>query len=186
MFWSMRRPSVFLLVKHVVVFVVVVEMFRKLYYQHRERYIYIERVPFWLSQDHIVRILALCAYNLQRFIELQDSSGLVLSDEESEEAANCLQTHLRLYAVLADYYFKRRIMMFKIRCKSHYLWHTASEVRLWKLNQNLWHTFQEESFLGKLKAIGVKCHGRSCSLRMFQRYFLCLAIFLQDFRKMES
>lgn len=77
-------------------------------------------------------------------------------------------------------------MMFKIRCKSHYMWHVAFEVGVLKINPNLFHTFQEESFLGKIKQIGVKCHGRSCCHRLFQRYFLCLALFLEECRKAET
>lgn len=137
------------------------------------------------NKDHILNVLAVCAYNLQRFIEIHDAGGLVLDEDEADEAAICLQTHLRTYAVLADHFYKLRLMMFKIRCKSHYLWHVSLEVRAYRINQNLFHTFQEESFLGKIKAIGVRCHGRTCSHRLYQRYFLCLAVFLEDHRNME-
>ena len=75
--------------------------------------------------------------------------------------------------------------MYKIRCKSHYLYHVSQEVEAWKINQTLFHTFQEESFLGKLKAIGVRCHGRSTTARLYQRYFLCLAVYFEESRKRE-
>lgn len=130
--------------------------------------------------------LAVCVYHLQRFFEILDAGGLVLADCEAQEAAQCLQVHLKTYGVLSDHFFKRRIMMFKIRCKSHYLWHVAFEVEVLKINPNLFHTFQEESFLGKIKQIGVKCHGRSCCHRLLQRYFLCLALFLEECRKAET
>lgn len=138
-----------------------------------------------LCKDRILNILAVCAYHLQRFIELLDTAGLILNEDEAAEASRCLQIHLKSYAVLAEHYFKLRIMMYKIRCKSHYLEHVALEVKVCRVNQNLFHTFQEESFLGKIKAIGVRCHGRSCSHRLFQRYFLCLAIFLEEYRKVD-
>ena len=133
-----------------------------------------------------MNILAICAYHLQRCTEIQDGAGLVLTTNEADEASHNLQVHLRTYAVLADHFYKLRIMMFKIRCKSHYLWHTSVEIKLWRLNQNLFHTFQEESFLGKLKAIGTKCHGRSCCHRLYQRYFLCLAVYLEECRKVDG
>ena len=136
-------------------------------------------------KDRILNILAVCAYHLQRFIEVLDTAGLVLDEDEATEASSCLQIHLKSYAVLAEHYFKLRIMMYKIRCKSHYLDHVALEVKVCRVNQNLFHTFQEESFLGKIKAIGVRCHGRSCTHRLFQRYFLCLAIFLEEYRKVD-
>lgn len=140
----------------------------------------------WLAtQDRIVNLLAVTAYNLQRFVEIMDGSGLVLNNDEAEEASSCLQIHLKTYAVLADHFFQRRIMMYKIRCKSHYMWHAAVEVGVFKINQNLFHTFQEESFLGKVKAIAVRCHGRTCCHRLYQRYFLVLALFLEECRKGE-
>lgn len=139
----------------------------------------------FLNQDRIVNILALCAYHLQHFIEINDNAGLILSNQEAKAAASSLQTHLRTYALLAQHFYDRRIMLYKIRPKSHYLWHTASELGLWKINVNLFHTFQEESFLGKLKCIAVRCHGKAFSQRVYQRYFLCLAIFMEDFRKMD-
>ena len=136
-------------------------------------------------KDRIANLLAVTAYNLQRFVEIMDGSGLVLNDDEAEEASSCLQIHLKTYAVLADHFFQRRIMMYKMRCKNHYMWHVAVEVGLFKLNQNLFHTFQEESFLGKIKAIGIRCHGRTCCHRLYQRYFLVLALFLEECRKAE-
>ena len=138
-----------------------------------------------VCKDRLVNILALCVYSLQRFIEIQDCAGLVLDEAEAKESATNLRIHLRTYAVLADHYFKQRVMMYKIRCKSHYLFHVSEEVELWKLNQNLFHTFQEESFLGKIKSIGVRCHGRSTTARLFQRYFLCLAVYFEESRKRE-
>lgn len=134
-------------------------------------------------KDRLVNILAHCVYNLQRFLEIQDFAGLVLDESEARESAMSLRMHLRTYAILADHYYKNRIMMYKIRCKTHYLFHVSEEVEFWKLNQNMFHTFQEESFLGKIKAIGVRCHGRSCTARLFQRYFLCLAVYFQEHRK---
>ena len=75
--------------------------------------------------------------------------------------------------------------MYKIRCKSHYLYHVFSRGGGLENKQTLFHTFQEESFLGKLKAIGVRCHGRSTTARLYQRYFLCLAVYFEESRKRE-
>ena len=74
-------------------------------------------------------------------------------------------------------------MLFTIRCKTHYNHHIAEDVKKHRLNPAVYHTFQEESFLGKLKHIAVKCHGKTCTKRVFQRYLLCIAIFLEEFDK---
>lgn len=71
-------------------------------------------------------------------------------------------------------------MLFKVRCKTHYNFHIAQDIKNYQLNAALFHTFQEESFLGKLKCIAVRCHGKTCTKRLFQRYLLCLAVFLED------
>ena len=78
-----------------------------------------------VCKDRLVNILALCVYSLQRFIEIQDSAGLVLDEAEAKESATNLRIHLHTYAVLADHYFKKRVLMYKIRCKSHYLYHIS-------------------------------------------------------------
>lgn len=139
----------------------------------------------WASQDEVLNMLAVTTYNLHRTIEIFDRGGLVLTHDEAKEASHCLGTHLTAYAWMADHYYQRRVMWYKIRCKGHYLWHVAWEVSKYRLNQNLFHTFQEESFLGKIKAVATMCHGRSWFGRVYQRYFLALAVFLHEYKMME-
>ena len=69
-------------------------------------------------------------------------------------------------------------MLFKLRCKTHYNLHIAEDVKNHRLNPAVYHTFQEEAFLGKLKNIAIRCHGKTCAKRVFERYLLCTAIFL--------
>lgn len=130
-------------------------------------------------------MLALTTYSLQRTIEIYDHSGLVLTRSQAEEAASCMRTHLESYSYLAWVYWTRRELCYKIRCKSHYLFHVADETRDFWLNQNLYHTFAEESWLGKLKAVAQQCHGRSVGGRVYQQYFLALAMILHDYKKLE-
>ena len=139
----------------------------------------------WLSKDDVLNMLALTTYSLQRATEIFDQADLVLTDAEALEASQCLSTHLEAYAWLADHYYQRRLMMYKIRCKSHYMWHVSWEVARYKLNQNLFHTFQEESWLGKFKTVAAKCHGRTWFARVYQRYFLALAIYFHEYKQLE-
>ena len=115
-----------------------------------------------------------------------DGSGLVFTDEEAAEASNCLELHLKSYMWLAVYFYERRVMYFKVRCKTHYLFHVVVEIRMWKLNPTIWENFEEESFLGKLKRIAIRCHGGTCTQRVFSRYLLCLAMALREFQKTAS
>ena len=54
---------------------------------------------------------------------------------------------------------------------------------LWRLNQFLFQTMDEESFLGKLKNIFTACHGKTANRRMYSRYLLVLAMLLEDHRR---
>ena len=139
-----------------------------------------------ISQDAVANVLATSVYGLQRVIEIMDGSGLVLTDEEAAEASNSLELHLKSYMWLAVFFYERRVMYFKVRCKTHYLFHVAVEIRLWKLNPTIWENFEEEAFLGKLKRIAIRCHGGTCTQRMFFRYLLCLAMALREFQKTAS
>ena len=74
------------------------------------------------------------------------------------------------------------LLLFKLRPKTHYLYHMALELPKTRLNFNIFHTFTEESFLGKVKAIALRTHGKTMSQRTFQRYLLYMAIFLRQNR----
>ena len=148
---------------------------------------YVDSILVWFVvqlQDPVLNLLAATCYAMQRSIEIQDFAGLVLTDEEADEAAQCLHLYLRAYAELAGYYFARGKLMYKMRHKYHYMTHVEVDIRVYKINQRAFHTFDEESFLGKLKAIGIRCHGRTVSFRIFQRYLLAWAVCLQEHRKL--
>ena len=116
----------------------------------------------------MVNILAACAYNLQRVIELIDQGSLVFSEAEASEASSCLRLHLTSFWWLAAYYHQRRELLFKLRCKSHYLWHTADEIERFRVNPLVFQCVGEEAFLGKVKNILIRCHGATCTIN-----FLC-------------
>ncbi|CAJ1430526.1 unnamed protein product [Effrenium voratum] len=130
--------------------------------------------------DHLLTVMAACCFGLGRFVEVLDHAGLVLSTSESSEASRCLFLFLRSYQFLALHFQQQRLLVFKMRPKHHYLWHTACEIREYKINQRMFHTWDDESFLGKLKYIARHCHGRTMSRRLFDRYLLAFGVFLKN------
>ena len=134
-------------------------------------------------KDLRLNVLATCVWALQRTIEIMDAGSLILSEEDAGEAGRCLKLHVRCFGWLALYSADHGESFFKVRPKSHYLLHVASQLELWRINQKLFHTMEEESFLGKLKAIACKAHGRTLSQRIIQRYLLCLALFVEQSRR---
>lgn len=73
-----------------------------------------------------------------------------------------------------------------MRPKIHYLYHQAEQIRTWKLNLCTFANWDEESFLGKVKAIGVACHGRTFLSRIYERYIICLALLVQNHKRLEA
>ena len=97
-----------------------------------------------------------------------------------KELCSLLQLHLQTTAYLAGHAWARKLMCFKLRPKSHYLWHLAVGTRRYRLNPRLFHTWDDESFLGKMKGVARRCHGRAVERRVLQRYVVNLAGALDD------
>lgn len=150
---------------------------------------------FWLTMksqqvanervnDPQLQVLAACCFGLQRSLELQQQSGLVMSTNDAKEASTCLYSFVTCFAWLALSCCDSDLRLFKCKPKLHYLMHTAEDLGVWKLNQlKLFATFSEESFLGRLKSISVQVHGKTLTLRVFQRYILSIAVSLHQFKK---
>ena len=112
-----------------------------------------------------------------------DHSPLVMSKSDASETAQSLQMHLLCYGWLSAYFDEQRKMMFRFRPKHHYLFHQALQTNEWQLNQGMFHTWDQESFLGKLKQICVRCHGGTATVRVFERYLLTMAMMFEQHRR---
>lgn len=139
----------------------------------------------WLSnpKDEALQVLAYAAWNLNRVVEVWDSGALVLSRRDAKIASQGLHNHLRAYQKLAVSHGVAGAFLFRMIPKHHYLWHTAYQTRQWRLNPAMFHNFEEESWLGRCKRVAVQCHGATMSHRIFQRYLICLALYLEDHRR---
>ena len=129
-------------------------------------------------KDRVLQVLATCCYSLQRAITLLDSSGILLDEDTAHEASKMLCLHVKSYVWLAVYFFKKHQLLFRIRPKHHYLLHKAVQIRTWKINMKVFSTWDEEAFLGKIKAIACACHGKTLTQRLYERYILVLALTL--------
>lgn len=58
-------------------------------------------------QDPLLRVLAACAFGLQRSCEVMDLAGAVLTEMEAGEVHECLSVHLRAYFWLAAFFYQR-------------------------------------------------------------------------------
>ena len=138
------------------------------------------------AEDPVVQVLATSAYSLQRTICIMDNSGLILSEADAKEASSMLLLHCKTYCWLSARFFRDRVLLFRIRPKLHYIVHQAWQVKELKLNLSGFTTFEEESFLGKIKGIICACHGSTCYVRFYQRYLLCLALMVRRHRQLDT
>ena len=119
-------------------------------------------------------------------IFLLDGSGIILDRETAEESSEMLLLHIIAYSWLAAYFYKLRIMVFRIRPKLHYIYHQAVQLREWRINMSVFATWSDESFLGKIKLVGTACHGKTMTSRVFQRYLLCLALLVHRHNQLDE
>ncbi|CAK9058274.1 unnamed protein product [Durusdinium trenchii] len=159
---------------------------------------HVKLIVFWIAKktqkcsdqapnhDRITHVLATCAYSLQRCIDLCDNSGLVLDPTAANEASDSLRLHLKTYSWLAAYFHRERLLLFKLRPKHHYVYHQAMQLKAWRININSFSTWDEEGFLGQIKAIATACHGATATYRVYQRYLLVLALMVQRHRELND
>ena len=98
----------------------------------------------------------------------------------SQEFATLIRIHLRTTQRIAEWCWRARILAFKIRPKHHYLYHVACEVESTSLSPRMFHTWEDEKWLGALKRVALKCHGKSIQKRVLQRWILGLAHFMRE------
>ena len=102
----------------------------------------------------------------------------ILHVQFAQEMSRLLKLHLRSTEVLAAWCYRDGILAFKMRPKHHYLWHIATEVEVSKINPSVYHVWEDEKYLGKIKRIVTKCHSGTCQRRSLERYILALSHFL--------
>lgn len=138
------------------------------------------------TEDIVLQVLGTCCWGLQKCINLMENGGIILDEPVATEASDSLFTHIKSYAWLAAYYYAKKIMLFRIRPKLHYVWHQAVQIKEWRINVMIFSTTHDETFLGKIKLIATSCHGKTFTRRVYQRYILCLALLVHQHNKLEN
>lgn len=106
-----------------------------------------------------------------------------LNLETLKEVCECLGLHLIAWQNLAHECSVNNLKLFRLRPKHHQLDHLREQISRTRLNgRKVMSCFSDESFLGYLKRIGVRCHAASMAGRLFQRYVLFLSLRWRDAR----
>ena len=112
-----------------------------------------------------------------------DAGGLLLSERDALESSTAVSNFLVSYQWLAANFLNKRLMLFLFRPKHHCVFHQGVQLKELRVNQSLFCTLDDESFLGRLKNVFKGCHGKTATTRMFSRYLLVLAMVLEDHRR---
>lgn len=93
--------------------------------------------------------------------------------------------HLKSWQHLAHHCLERRVFLFRLRPKAHYLQHIGVDCARNRINPRLLTAcFYDESFLGYIKLIACRCHsGTMIRERFWQRYFLHIGLLFEKNRK---
>ena len=146
-------------------------------------------VTFWIANccfEHAARegatdldrLVSTCLHSYANSLMVMDASGLILSEQQSEEYYKSVMLHLRAYAALhsrsrtATGRQPNRTSWYLL-CKHHHYYHHAKTTRQERINPRISQLLAAEDFVGKIGRISRATHKGNVSLRTLQRY-LCL------------
>ncbi|CAJ1394202.1 unnamed protein product [Effrenium voratum] len=126
---------------------------------------------------------ACCIWSLQQAITVMDCADIILEQEDATMARELIMQSLQHWQGLRQ---SSRSKRWKLRPKHHYIEHMAFQLERTRLNARHMSCFQDESYLGCLKRLAVRCHARSVLPRVFQRLILNLALRFRDSREAKA
>lgn len=131
--------------------------------------------------DLMLRLIALCHYHIYVAFYILDHCDLILSEDEAKEVGRSLHVHLLAWQHLAGQCEDLGLYLYKLRPKHHNVDHLGRDVSRTRLNpRKVMSCFSDESFLGYIKRIGVRCHQASMMGRLYSRYLLFLSLRWRD------
>ena len=120
----------------------------------------------------------ICKWYVRFFLHRPTADSSLLQD-----CSRHLQLHLIAWQHLSRRCLEQNLLLYRLRPKHHSVDHIQMDVVRTKLNPaRVSSCFQEESFLGYIKRIGVRCHASNMLLRLLQRYILYLSLRWKDSR----
>ena len=122
------------------------------------------------------RIRAVCLWAYCRCTYLMEISGVHFSQQRADNWAWCMRLHLQSYQWLSHRAHTEKLYLWHLRPKAHVMDHMASHVQETCRNPLRYACYDCESFLGKLKRIGLKCHGRTMPSKLIGRVQLHTAL----------
>ena len=135
-----------------------------------------------LTQEHRLQGGALCIWALGQAIHLMDTNDVILPSMVATQMRDLLQEHLLHWQGMSQECTGRFVKRWKLRPKHHSLEEIGQFVYRTQINPRFTSCFQDESYLGSLKRIGVRCHESTMLTRIYQRLILLLSQRWKDTR----
>lgn len=114
---------------------------------------------------------------------MMDSNDILLSNDVAEKVHDLFVQHLLHWQGLWQNSYHVGIKRWKIRPKHHDLEHLALQTKRTGVNPRFTACFQDESYLGQIKHVAIRCHSSTVLVRVFQRILLNLSQRWKDTRE---
>ena len=125
--------------------------------------------------DPEIQLVARMITSLVSFLNVCGVAGGLFTAEEASKVQQQGRSFLLSYQTLAEEAYSTWQALWKLRPKIHYFAHMVEEWPSTLENPGRCDTFDWESFIGTIKAIGAKTHRKTIAHRTCQRYMLLLA-----------
>lgn len=113
---------------------------------------------------------------LAEFMNTLDKAGFWLNDQEAASAIAAGTKWLETWHFLAQQAVRDNEHRWKIRPKHHYFEHMKDDMHTWRANPVKLQCFAPETFMGRIKQLGLRCHGLTVLQRMPQRLIIAYAV----------
>lgn len=120
---------------------------------------------------------------MQEAIAITDRANLIMTVDEANLASELLLSHLRHWQGLRQMSMNANVKRWRFRPKHHYIEHVALSLPRVRLNPRVTSCFQDESFLGAIRRVAIRCNANNVLLRLFQRVLLNLGQRWHDTRQ---
>ena len=128
-----------------------------------------------LAQAPVLQAGACVAWSLQTAVHTLDHSELVMSESDTDYVCEHIQCFLLHWQGMFQIFHAAEICRWKFRPKHHYFEEMMMQIRRTRINPRHLACWQDESYLGHIKKIALRCHAGTALLRVFQRLSINLS-----------
>ena len=112
------------------------------------------------------------------YVEILAGAGMFLTPEEARLARLAGEEFLTMYQALACQALPAGELLWRLRPKWHYLCHQVASLTETKENPSKMDLCAAETYMGRIKLIASKCHGKTIARRVAERLALHPALVL--------